>query len=529
MYTYFTQLNHYLEYSAVQYPTKVALFIGKNKFTYAHLNEKANQFAQFLLTCGISRGERVISTTGNTYESVISFWGTLKAGAVISLVSNDVTKDKLDYILKDSEASVLICTAKQYQEIIESIDGSHYKLKAILLNETAEVGTSCFVSKFENALEGLPNDQVQSSSLDIDLATIIYTSGSTGEPKGVMLTHRNMLAASTSINQYLEHASEDIIISALPISFDYGLYQMIMAFSIGATLILEANFMWPAQLLKKIATFKATVLPVVPSMVSLLKQHNERFSYDLSSVRCITNTGASLNLKHIDMLNKQFLSARIFSMYGLTECKRCTYLPPEMIEKKPASIGIAIPNTELWVVDEEGKRLGPNQVGQLVIRGATVMKGYWKKPEKTAEKLKNGPLPDEKLLYTGDYCWLDDSGYLYFHGRMDEVLKCRGIKVSPKEVEAVLMQHTAVIEAAVLGIDDIEWGTALHAFISTSQNVTLSELQHYCQQHLPAEQRPKHISFLPSLPKSTNGKIDKLKLKSECKPNLACQNKAEVL
>jgi amino acid adenylation domain-containing protein len=528
MYDYFTQLNNYLEQSTSRYPNKVALFIGASKFTYEQLNKTANQFAHFLRACDVSRGDRVVCTTGNTYESIICFWGALKAGAVISLVSNDVARDKLDYILKDAEASVLVCTSKQYEDILIPIKEDHYPLKAILLSEETEVEKLTVVHEFENALKNLSTNTTHSSALDIDLASIIYTSGSTGEPKGVMLTHRNMLSASTSINQYLAHSEDDVIISVLPISFDYGLYQMIMAFSVGATLILEANFTWPAQLLKKIAMHKATVLPVVPSMVPLLKLHGEHFAYDLSSVRCVTNTGAALNLKHISMLQNLFNSARIFSMYGLTECKRCTYLPPEMIRKKPTSVGIAIPNTELWIVDEAGNRLGPKQVGQLVIRGATVMRGYWKKPDKTAEKLKNGLLPNEKLLYTGDYCWLDEEGYLYFHGRMDEVLKCRGIKVSPKEVEAVLMQHPSIIEAAIIGVDDNEWGTALHAFIATSAKVALSELQHYCQQHLSAEQRPKFISVLKSLPKSTNGKIDKLKLKADLAAELISLKEAVV-
>ena len=515
MYDYLTQLHYYLGRAAAQYPNKVAIFLGKQCFTYEQLNEKANQFANFLHSCDLSRGDRVVCATGNTYESVISFWGTLKAGGVISLVSNDITSDKLNYILRDTEASILICRSKQYQAIMKTIKASNYPVKAILLSETEAIEKLSGCYDFQEALTGLTTYPMDSGTLDIDLASIIYTSGSSGAPKGVMLSHHNMLAASTAINQYLGYSQGDIIICALPMSFDYALYQMIMAFSVGATLILEANFMWPAQLLKKITTFKATVLPVVPSMVPLLKRHNERFCYDLSSIRCITNTGAALNVKHINMLQEQFTSARIFSMYGLTECKRCTYLPPEMLEKKPTSVGIAIPNTELWIVDEEGNRLQSNQVGQLVIRGTTVMRGYWRKPDKTAKKLKRGVLPDEKVLYTGDYCWLDEEGYLYFYGRMDEVLKCRGIKVSPREVETVLMQHSLVIEAAVIGVDDSEWGTTLHAFIATSAKITLSELQSYCQQHLSAEQQPKFFSLLHALPKLLNGKIDKLQLTAD--------------
>ncbi|NNM58237.1 MAG: long-chain fatty acid--CoA ligase [Legionellales bacterium] len=354
---------------------------------------------------------------------------------------------------------------------------------------------------------------VSSTILDIDLASIIYTSGSTGEPKGVMLTHRNMLAASTSINCYLSHMANDIIISVLPLSFDYGLYQMIMAFSVGATLILEENFIWPAQLLKKIAANKATVLPVVPSMVGLLLQHNKLFSYDVSSIRCVTNTGAALNVKHIDNLKLIFKTANIFSMYGLTECKRCTYLPPDKIDSKPTSVGIAIPNTELFIVDEQGNQLGKNQIGQLVIRGSTVMKGYWNKPVETEKKLKNGLLPGEKVLYTGDYCWLDDDNYLYFHSRMDEVLKCKGMKVSPKEVEETLMRCSLISEVAIVGVDDLEYGTAIYAFIVTVGEVEQNNIKQFYHENLSAEKRPKYLEFLSQLPKTQNGKVNKLELK----------------
>lgn len=514
MYKFITQLNQYLENSAKDYPNKVALICGKNKYSYAELNAMANQFAHHLTFLGVSRGERIVVSTGNVYESVIAFWGSLKFGGIVSLVSSDIASDKLEYILKDSGASALVCTSLHYQNIYKLLSSRQLDLKCILLNSNSEFEILPWVELFDDALAHKVTNNYSSTVLDIDLASIIYTSGSTGEPKGVMLTHRNMLVASSSINQYLGHSEDDVIVSALPISFDYGLYQMIMAFSMGATLILEPNFIWPAELLKKIAAFKATVLPLVPSMVPLIQQHGKRFSYDLSSIRCITNTGAALNLKHIDMLKQQFPLAQIFSMYGLTECKRCTYLPPDMIDKKPTSIGVAIPNTELWIVDEEGKKLGPNQLGQLVIRGATVMKGYWNKPEKTSEKLKDGPLPSEKVLYTGDYCWLDEDGYLYFHGRMDEVLKCRGIKVSPKEVEAVLMQHPDVVEAAIIGVEDIKQGAVIHAFVATTQKISEKQLLSYCYNALSAEQRPSRISVLKSLPKSNNGKIDKLELKS---------------
>ena len=215
------------------------------------------------------------------------------------------------------------------------------------------------------------------------------------------------------------------------------------------------------------------------------------------------------------MLRELFPQARIYSMYGLTECKRCTYLPPEDIDRKPTSVGIAIPNTELWLVDEDGNRVGPNQVGQLVIRGATVMRGYWEKPEATAKKLKPGPLPGELVLYTGDYCRLDDEGYLYFVGRMDDIIKSRGEKVAPKEVENVLYNIPGVREAAVIGVPDDILGQAVKAFVVLEHGVALTtkDIQRECQAKLENFMVPKYVEIVADLPKTTTGKIKKTDLK----------------
>jgi acyl-CoA synthetase (AMP-forming)/AMP-acid ligase II len=201
-------------------------------------------------------------------------------------------------------------------------------------------------------------------------------------------------------------------------------------------------------------------------------------------------------------------------MYGLTECKRCTYLPPEDLDRKPDSVGIAIPNTELWLVDEHGRRLGPNQVGELVIRGATVMQGYWEKPEATARKLKPGPMPGERVLHTGDLCRLDDDGYLYFVGRMDEVIKSRGEKVPPSEVERTILAIAGVREAAVIGVPDEILGSAIKAFVVLEPGAPLdaSAIQRECRARLESFKVPTYVELRAALPKSSNGKIQKTEL-----------------
>ncbi|MDB4933327.1 MAG: hypothetical protein JWP87_299, partial [Labilithrix sp.] len=346
----------------------------------------------------------------------------------------------------------------------------------------------------------------------MDVVELLYTSGSTGEPKGVMLTHRNMLTAATSISTYLELREDDVILDVLPLSFDYGLYQMIMAVRMGARLVLEQGFAYPPDILRLIAEERVTGFPGVPTFFAMLATSMKSIdSYDLSSVRFVTNTAAALPVKHIGVAKKIFPEARIYSMYGLTECKRCTYLPPEDLDRKPTSVGIAIPNTELWIVDEENHRVGPGVVGQLVIRGATVMAGYWGKPQETALRLRPGPLPGERVLYTGDYCRLDDEGYLYFVGRMDDVIKSCGEKVAPKEIESVLYAIPGVEEAAVIGVPDEVLGQVAKAYIVFAEGAQIGEkeLRQFCQERLESFKVPKQFEVTSSLPRNNNGKIDK--------------------
>jgi len=258
-----------------------------------------------------------------------------------------------------------------------------------------------------------------------------------------------------------------------------------------------------------------TGFPGVPTIYAVLAELKNLKDYDFSKIRFVTNTAAALPVKHILVLRDLFPAARIYSMYGLTECKRCTYLPPEDIDRKPTSVGIAIPDTELWLVDEDGHKVGPNTVGQLVIRGATVMRGYWEKPEATAKKLKPGPLPGEMVLHTGDFCRLDEEGYLYFVGRMDDIIKSRGEKVAPKEVEHVLYNISGVRDAAVIGVPDDILGQAVKAFVVLEAGVTLTgkDIQRECQARLENFMVPKYVEIVPDLPTTTTGKIKKTDLK----------------
>jgi len=364
-------------------------------------------------------------------------------------------------------------------------------------------------ARFAAAIDGAAAPATR--GISIDLAMLVYTSGSTGQPKGVMMTHQNIVAAATSITTYLGNTPDDIILNVLPISFDYGLYQVLMAAKIGATLVLEKSFAYPAAILDRVRAEKVTGLPLVPTMAAMILQMRDLAPGDLPSLRYLTNTAAALPPAHILRLRELFPHATVFSMYGLTECKRCTYLPPTELDRRPGSVGIAIPDTEAYVVDDAGSRTAPGVIGELVIRGPHVMKGYWENPEATDRALKPGPFPWEKVLYTGDLFKTDAEGFLYFVGRKDDIIKSRGEKVAPKEVEAVLYTLPGIREAAVIGIPDPILGAALKAVIALEPGspLTAQDVTRHCAKNLESFMVPTLVEFRPDLPKTETGKISR--------------------
>jgi amino acid adenylation domain-containing protein len=506
-------LHDYLSGPARRLPEKVALACAGRRVTYRELEESANALAHALIGRGVGRGDRVIVFGDNTVETVVSFWAVLKADAVVSIVNPLTRSDKLHYLIDDCRPSALITEAHLYDAWIKPSWSRHLKCVIVSGELGAERSRSApRLLSWDDALAA--GDRARPPArrnIDADLAAIIYTSGSTGEPKGVMLTHRNMLTACTSIASYLEVREDDVILNVLPLAFDYGLYQMIMAFRQGARLVLERSFVYPAQVVRTMVEERVTGFPGVPTVFGILAGMKTLAEHDLSSIRYVTNTAAALPRKHVLLLKTLFPGARIFSMYGLTECKRCSYLPPEDLDRKPGSVGIAIPNTELWIVDEAGRKVPPNTVGELVVRGATVMKGYWEKPEATAKVLKPGPLPGEQVLHTGDYCRMDDDGYLYFVGRADDVFKSGGEKVAPREIEAVLHEIPGIREAAVIGVPDELLGRAVKAFVVLEEGVAMSgkEVRRRCQEKLESFYVPRHVEFVDELPRTDTGKIRK--------------------
>jgi amino acid adenylation domain-containing protein len=511
------RVEQFLRDSARRCGDKVALVAGGARVTYGELDRASDRLAGALAQGGIARGDRVIVFMDNCREAVVAIFAALKAGAVFGPINPSTKAEKLAFVINNSRARALI---------------TQEKLRAVASAALAEA-PSVALTVVAGAREAMPRDAMSfeaalaveakppvNPGIDLDLAMLIYTSGSTGFPKGVMMTHQNVVAAATSITTYLENTADDVILNVLPISFDYGLYQVLMAAKVGATLVLEQSFAFPQSIFARMTAERVTGLPLVPTMAALILQMRDLEPGAFPHLRYITNTAAALPPAHIARLQALFPSARLYSMYGVTECKRCAYLPPAELARRPGSVGIAIPGTEAYVVDEHGARVAPGIVGELVIRGAHVMKGYWDNPEATARALRPGPHEWEKVLHTGDLFRADADGFLYFVARKDDIIKTRGEKVSPKEVENALYALPGIREAAVVGVPDPVLGLALKAVIAVDPQAKLTahDVIRHCARHLEDFMVPKLVEFRDALPKTESGKISRRLVSAELEP-----------
>jgi long-chain acyl-CoA synthetase len=502
-------LHQLFEQTVHRQPDKDALVFDGAHFSYAEIDRRATQLAAHLQQRGVQRGDRVATYLDNSVEAVVGIYAALKCGAVFMPINPLTKRDKLAYLLNDSRASVLIAHGVlqgEFEDALKHNQSVHTCYVVAARDGQAAADARCLPYPADSPLPlALP------PCIDQDLAGIIYTSGSTGDAKGVMLTHLNMVSASRSVSSYLGLQGDDRIVCVLPLAFDYGLYQVLMAFLVGATVVLERSFSFPVKVLEVMARERVTVFPGVPTIFSLLMNLKTLKEHPLPALRKITNTAAALSEEHIRQLRGLFPQSLLYSMYGLTECKRVTFLPPDQLDVRPTSVGRGMPNEEVWLVDDAGRRLPHGSTGELVIRGSNVMRGYWEKPLQTAERLKPGPIPGEMVLYSGDIFRTDDEGWLYFVARKDDIIKSRGEKVSPREVENVLYGMPGILEAAVIGVPDPVLGEAVKAFVTLKAGVSLSErdVVKYCLSKLESFMAPKTVSFVDELPKTDTGKIKK--------------------
>jgi long-chain acyl-CoA synthetase len=498
-------VHDYLMKTAQRLPAKEALVCGAIRLTYQEIAAKAKGLAAYLLSNGLEKGDRVAIYLDNGPEAVISVFGALQAGGCIVVINPSTQVERLGYVLEDSGSKFIISAAGKLPVLQDALKLCSIPPSKILTDIGPNGGSyTCFDDACVERWD-VPAVRI----IDMDLAAIIYTSGSTGRPKGVTMMHRNIDAAVASIVQYLEHTADDVVLGVLPLSSSYGLLQVLVTFRTGGRLVLEKGIGYPYEIIKRIKEEKVTGLAGAPTVYAIILKLDGLQPEDFTSLRYITNAAAAMPATFIPRLRRIFPRTRMYLMHGLTECLRTTYLPPDEIESRSTSVGRGMPNVELWVEDAEGRRLPPGEVGELIVRGPNVMVGYWNDPESTARALKTGRYPWEKVLRTRDYFMMDEAGYFYFVARSDELIKSRGEKVSPIEVEDVIYGLDAVLETRVVGVPDEVFGQAIKAEIvlKEGKKLTVQEVKAHCRKHLEDFKVPQQVEFVADLPKTAGGKI----------------------
>ena len=519
-------LHQLLARSAARTPEATALTYGQAALSYGDLHQQVAGFASGLMGLGLQRGERVAIYLEKRFETVVASFGAPAAGGVFVPLNPLLKPEQVGYILRDCNVRVLVTSAERLALLQETLAACHDLCHVVVL-DGAEIPAA------PGGLNTLLWSELLAAPLagahrviDTDVVGILYTSGSTGKPKGVVLSHRNMVAGAKSVASYLENHAGDTLLAALPLSFDAGFSQLTTAFHVGARVVL-LNYLLPRDVIKAIEREKVTGLTAVPPLYIQLTQLTWPESVS-EHLRYFANTGGRMPRETLAALRRHLPQSKPFLMYGLTEAFRSTYLPPAEVDRRPDSIGKAIPNAEILVLREDGSPCAPNEPGELVHRGALVGMGYWNDPEKTAERYK--PLPvhapgreaglvlPEIAVFSGDTVRMDEDGFLYFIGRRDEMMKTSGYRVSPTEVEEILYATKMVGECVAFGVDDDRLGQAIQVIATPPVGGALdvAELLAECRLRMPAYMVPAGIEVRDGpLPRNPNGKIDRKTLATE--------------
>lgn len=512
--------------SAERNPIETALTYGKQSMTYGELKQSIDGFVSGMLGLGLQRGERIAIYLEKRFETVIASFGATAAGCVFVPLNPLLKADQVAYILRDCNVRALI-TSNERLPLLTPVLETCPDLRHIVLVNADQLPPD-IGPVTQQRWEDLLTSQAQTGHrvIDTDMAAILYTSGSTGKPKGVVLSHRNMVAGAKSVASYLENTAEDTLLAALPLSFDAGFSQLTTAFHVGARVVL-LNYLMPRDVLKALERERVTGLTAVPPLYIQLAQL-EWPSGITEHLRYFANTGGRMPRETLDALRTRMPKTKPFLMYGLTEAFRSTYLPPSEVDRRPDSIGKAIPNAEILVLREDGSPCAPDEPGELVHRGALVGMGYWNDPDKTAERYK--PLPTntpgreqglvipELAVFSGDTVRMDEEGFLYFIGRRDEMMKTSGYRVSPTEVEEILYATRMVGECVAFGVDHDTLGQAIQVIATPpdGKELDIQALFAECRKQMPAYMVPTGIDIRQGpLPRNPNGKIDRKTLSTE--------------
>ena len=485
--------------AAQRWPNKTAVLGVSEAFTYEALADRARGWAHALAEAGVTAGDRVLLWLREPEEVVAAVYGTLRLGATFVPIDGRAPQARAADVARDADAAAWATDRE---------DGPADGLGRV---HPADV-------------TGMASAPVGATD-SFNLAGLLYTSGSTGTPKGVMLSHLNMLFARASVAHALGLRRDDVIMNALPLSFDYGLYQALMSVHLGATVALEATFGFPAAVARRIQTHAATVVPGVPTtFVSFLRLF-ERSGVSLPTVRLLTNTAAHLPSEHVRRLQGPFPRAQVALMYGQTECKRVSVLNPSRDGRRVDSVGRPLPGTSVLLLDDDGQPVPDGEVGTLHVRGPHVMLGYWRRPEATAEKLVPSGRPGERMLKTHDLFIRDGDGLLHFVSRRDDVINRGGVKVAPTAVEEAIGAIDGVVEAAVVGVAGGPLGETLRAYVVRRQagHPSAVTIKKAVASRLDAHHVPQDVRFLDRLPRTENGKVDRRRLAQRSHERAASQ------
>jgi acyl-CoA ligase (AMP-forming) (exosortase A-associated) len=480
-----------------------------------------------LLRLGLQRDDRVAIFVDKRIETVAAVFGTSAAAGVFVPVNHILKAAQAAYILADCDVRVLVTTRERLALLRDELKSCPDLQHVIVVDPTADGagpdGDEYAVHSWSELVAD-PTPVQPSPAVDVDMAAIFYTSGSTGKPKGVVLSHRNLIVGAESVSSYLHNSPDDVILSVLPLSFDAGFSQLTTAFAVGAHVILH-NHLLPADVVRLVAKHRVTGLTCVPPLwLQILDATWPQGAAD--SVRYIANTGGRMPKATLDKLRSVFTEAAPYLMYGLTESFRSTYLDPAEVDRRPSSIGKAIPNAEVLVVRSDGTRCAAGEEGELVHRGALVALGYWNDPIRTGERFKPAPgtvqdwRAPEMAVWSGDGVVADEDGFLYFVGRKDEMIKTSGYRVSPTEIEEVAYDTGLVRDAVALGVDDPRLGQKIVLVATPANGAQLDPaiLTATFRRQLPLYMVPAAVHIRDEMPRSPNGKYDRNLIKSELRP-----------
>lgn len=507
-------LSSRLKQTALENADKIAYYFMDEATTYSQFDSAVTKFASGLERIGIRKGDHVGLILGNTPHFIIGLYGALRAGATVIPINPIYTPDEIRYMLDNGDVKVVITLDKLYP-VIQQLESKLPKVEQYIFCEMDKSEQNLAFRSRENMksftdILGIGTLEYDSPSLDQDdVAVILYTSGTTGNPKGAMLTHKNLYSNASDIGDYLKMNADDKVITTLPMFHVFSLSVVVNAPLIsGATIIVVPKFS-PKEIFRLVKKYDATIFAGVPTMFNFLYQYPEGKPDDLKSLRLAISGGSSMPVALLKDFERKF-NVIISEGYGLSEASPVTCFNPLDRPRKPGSIGTNIRNVVNKVVNEHGEEVPVGEVGELVVQGPNVMKGYYKLPEETAATIRDG------WLYTGDLARMDEDGYFYLVDRKKDMIIVGGYNVYPREIEEVLYNHPDIIETTVIGVPDKDHGEAVKAFVvSKNPDLTEEQLLEYCKQYLAKYKIPSSIEFLDELPKNTTGKILRRALKEQ--------------